>query len=136
MEDKPTPMNINKIEEEKNEIIMENEEKKDEIENEEENEIKDDEIKEEDIKIDEKELDFIEQPELEIKSEEDLEKIKEDNEKIEINNKLNPEKVLDKLTKTKFTKLEYLSLSNIVLTSLNFLNNESFKTLIMLHSKN
>lgn len=28
MEDKPTPMNINKIEEEKNEIIMENEEKK------------------------------------------------------------------------------------------------------------
>ena len=101
MEDKPTPMNINKIEEEKNEIIMENEEKKDEIENEEENEIRDDEIKEEDIKIDEKELDFKEQPELEIKSEEDLEKIKEDIEKIEINNKLNPEKVLDKLTKTK-----------------------------------
>ena len=109
MEEKPTPLENNKIEEDKNEIVIENNEKKEEEENIEEDEIKDDEIiKEEDIKIDEKELDFNDQPEIEIKSEEDLEnKITPEIEKIEIDNlniKLSTDKILDKLSKTKFTK--------------------------------
>ena len=79
---------MNKIEDE-NEIKEEKNEIKDEIKD--ENEIKED---NDDIQIDAKELEFIEQPEIEIKTEEDLDKITKDIEKIEINDKLNEETVL------------------------------------------
>ena len=129
--DKPTPIDLNdmnKIEDE-NEIKEEKNEIKDEIKD--ENEIKED---NDDIQIDAKELEFIEQPEIEIKTEEDLDKITKDIEKIEINDKLNEETVLNKLKNTPFTKLEILSLNNLELTSLDFLNNECFKTLIVLEN--
>ena len=77
--DKPTPIDLNdmnKIEDE-NEIKEEKNEIKDEIKD--ENEIKED---NDDIQIDAKELEFIEQPEIEIKTEEDLDKITKDIEKI------------------------------------------------------
>ena len=144
--DKPTPLNEledkkeennidnkNEIKEEneieiKNEIKEENEDEEGEEnenndDNKRENEIKDDIEK---IEIDPKEFEFNDQDEIKIEVDDDLKNIEKNSEKIEIDNlnkKLNTKDVLEKLTNIGFTKLELLSLNNLEINSLDFLNN-------------
>ena len=68
---------------------------------------------------------------MEIKTEEDLEKIDKDVDKVEIID-LKYKNIGKKLSSIEFTKLEHLSLINTDISSINFLINENFSTLILI----
>ena len=88
------------------------------------------------IRLEETEEEFkIEEDAIEIKTEEDLEKIKKETERIEANDLSSP-KILEKITTIKFKNLEVLSLNGAEITSLDFLINDNFKSLIILELKN
>jgi Leucine-rich repeat (LRR) protein len=75
-----------------------------------------------------------EDPVITISKEEDLVQIKENWDRLEIE-EINISKILEKLNNIKFNKLEVLSINKAGIKNLDFLINENFKSLIILELK-
>lgn len=75
------------------------------------------------------------EPQIKIKTEEDLEHINVKSERLEICD-LKSAKIMEKLRTLQFIKLEILTLNDIGIKSIEFLNNDNFKSLAILELKN
>ena len=80
-------------------------------------------------------LEIKEEPQVEIKTEEDLERINVNSDKLEIND-LKSEKIFQKLKNLTFPKLQILSLNGVGIKSLEFTINPNFKSMVILELKN